>query len=180
MSEDSARQRAARLRVMGFDVDGVLTDGRLYFGAHGEAMKAFDTMDGYGVKLLAATGVVPAIITGRRSEIVAARAAELGIVHVYQGVRDKAAAFAELLAATGASAGEAGFMGDDWPDLPALTRAGFAAAPAGAHPDVLARVHWVATAAGGRGALRQVAEFILRAQGRYEAMLAAACGDLAQ
>ena len=171
-----AMERAARVRLMVFDVDGVLTDGRLLVGPEGEISKAFDTLDGHGIKLLAQAGITSAIITGRQSEIVAWRAGELGIEHLYQGVADKREAFAHLLTATQLEATDAGYMGDDWPDLAVMRRCGFAAAPANAHPEVIQRVHWVAEARGGHGAVREVCDAILRAQHRYDELLAAALG----
>ena len=167
-----AMERAARVRLMVFDVDGVLTDGRLLVGPEGEISKAFDTLDGHGIKLLAQAGVTPAIITGRQSEIVAWRAGELGIEHLYQGVADKREAFAHLLAATQLQATDAGYMGDDWPDLPVMTMVGFTACPAQAHAELRSRAHYVAQATGGRGAVREVADLILKAQGAYDALLA--------
>lgn len=172
----TSAERASRVKVMIFDVDGVLTDGALHFTAAGDAMKSFNSLDGHGVKLLGVAGIVTAIITGRRSEIVAARAKEMRIAHLYQGVDDKRAAFAALLAATGAEPADCGYMGDDWPDLAVMLGCGFAAAPANAHPDVIARAHWVSEARGGHGAVREVCDAILRAQHRYDALLAAACG----
>ncbi|GAB3628616.1 3-deoxy-D-manno-octulosonate 8-phosphate phosphatase [Pandoraea terrae] len=169
-----ATARAARLRVMVFDVDGVMTDGRLRYGPEGETIKAFDSLDGHGLKMLASTGVTLAIITGRKSGIVAKRAADLGIEHVYQGVHDKREAFDHLRTALGVEEDVCGHMGDDWPDLPVLTRVGFAAAPANAHDDVKSRCHYVAAAAGGRGAVREVCDFVLRAQGHYDCLLAQA------
>lgn len=167
-----AMERAARVRLMVFDVDGVLTDGRLLVGPEGEISKAFDTLDGHGIKLLAQAGVTPAIITGRQSEIVAWRAGELGIEHLYQGVADKREAFGHLLAATQLQAADAGYMGDDWPDLPVMTMAGFTACPAQAHAELRSRAHYVAQATGGRGAVREVADLIIKAQGAYDALLA--------
>ena len=175
-NELSSGQRAARVKLMIFDVDGVLTDGRLYYGEHGEVMKTFNTLDGHGIKLLSAAGIASAIITGRQSGIVETRARELGIAHVYQGVHDKTLAFAELLAGTKLDATACGYMGDDWPDLPVMRLVGFATAPANAHPEVIARAHWVAEAAGGAGAVREVCDTLLRAGHYYDALLAAACG----
>lgn len=172
----SAAERASRLRLMVFDVDGVFTDGSLYFTAEGDTMKSFNSLDGHGVKMLQSVGVQTAIITGRQSGIVAARAKELGITHLYQGVADKTVALAELLEKTGIPAGDCGYMGDDWPDLAVMRRCGFAAAPANAHPDVIQRVHWVAQSRGGHGAVREVCDAILRAQHRYDDLLAAALG----
>jgi len=173
----TSTQRAARVKLMIFDVDGVLTDGRLYYGDQGEVLKTFNTLDGYGIKLLAEVGIASAIITGRQSGIVAARARELGIAHLYQGVHDKTTALADLLTTTGLDAGACGYMGDDWPDLPVMLKVGFAAAPAGAHPEVIARAHWVAEAHGGQGAVREVCDTVLRAGHHYDALLAAACQD---
>jgi 3-deoxy-D-manno-octulosonate 8-phosphate phosphatase (KDO 8-P phosphatase) len=174
-----AAARAGRVQLMIFDVDGVLTDGHLYFGPQGEMLKAFDTLDGHGVKLLRSAGVQTAIITGRSSQIVAGRARELAIDHVFQGVHDKTAAFAELLAATGIAAADTGYMGDDWPDLAVMLKAGFAAVPANAHVELKLRAHYVASARGGYGAVREVCDLILRARGYYDALLEQACGGAA-
>ena len=172
----TASERASRVKLMIFDVDGVLTDGGLMFTAQGDAMKSFNSMDGHGRKLLGEAGVRTAIITGRRSEIVAARARELQISHLYQGAADKLEAFEHLLNEANVTAEQCGYMGDDWVDLGVLTRCGFAAAPANAHPEVIARAHWVSEARGGYGAAREVCDAILRAQQRYDELLAAACG----
>jgi 3-deoxy-D-manno-octulosonate 8-phosphate phosphatase (KDO 8-P phosphatase) len=172
----TAAERASRVKLMIFDVDGVLTDGSLMFTAEGDYMKAFNSMDGHGLKLLREAGIETAIITGRRSVIVERRAHDLKIAHVRQGAADKAVVFADLLAATGLTADVCGYMGDDWPDLSVMTQCGFAAAPANAHPEVIARAHWVSEARGGNGAAREVCDAILRAQHRYEALLEAACG----
>lgn len=166
-----AMERAARVRLMVFDVDGVLTDGRLLVGPEGEISKAFDTLDGHGIKLLAQAGVTPAIITGRQSEIVAWRAGELGIEHLYQGVADKREAFAHLLAATQLQAADAGYMGDDWPDLPVMRRVAFACAPANAHIEVRAAAHHVTQARGGDGAVRELCDLLMVASGRYAGLL---------
>ncbi len=172
----SASERASRIGLMIFDIDGVFTDGSLYFTAEGDAMKSFNSLDGHGVKMLQSVSVQTAIITGRKLGIVAARAKELGLTHLYQGVEDKTVAFAQLLEATGIAASECGYMGDDWPDLAVMRRCGFAAAPANAHTEVIQRAHWVAEARGGHGAMREVCDAILRAQHRYDALLAAALG----
>jgi len=168
------QRRAARVRLLGLDIDGVLTDGRLYFGARGEALKAFDVRDGFGLQLLRAAGVELAIITGRRSAIVAARARDLGVNHVLQGQRDKHAALQRLLQATGLGADECAFMGDDWPDLAVLAAVGLAATVADAAPEVRRVAHWVAPSSGGRGAVRDLCTLILRAQGRFDDLLQAA------
>jgi 3-deoxy-D-manno-octulosonate 8-phosphate phosphatase (KDO 8-P phosphatase) len=164
--------RAARVRLMIFDVDGILTDGSLHYGPEGEVIKTFNVLDGHGIKLLQQSGVATAIISARKSDIVARRASDLGISHVFQGVHDKRAAFEQLLQATRISAQACGFIGDDVIDLPILSRVGFAASVPNGHPEVQARVHYVTRTVGGRGAARELCDFILRAQGNYEAALA--------
>jgi len=160
-----ALERARRVRLMVFDVDGVLTDGRLWYGPRGEELKAFHVLDGYGLQLLADRGIGTALLSGRSSPAVAQRAAELGLQHVIQGVADKRRAFDGLLAQLGVGAAEAGYMGDDLPDLAVLAHCGFACAPPAAHAQVLRLAHYVADAHGGRGAAREVCEYVLRAQG---------------
>jgi len=158
-------QRAAELRLVALDVDGVLTDGRLYYGPLGEALKVFDVRDGHGIKMLLDRGVEVAILSARSSDIVGVRARELGIRRVLQGRSDKLAAWRELLGETGIIPAQAGFIGDDLPDLPVLAQAGFAATVADARAEVRNIVHWIAPQAGGRGAVRAFAEFILQAKG---------------
>jgi len=158
-------QRAARLRLVALDVDGVLTDGRLYYGPHGEALKVFDVRDGHGIRMLLAHGVEVAVLSARSSEIVAHRARELGIARVLQGRGDKAAAWRQLLDDAGVSVDEAGYIGDDLPDLPVLRQAGFAATVADARDEVKASAHWISSQPGGRGAVRALAEFVLAAKG---------------
>jgi len=155
-----------------FDVDGVLTDGRLWYGPSGEALKAFSALDGHGIKLLLQTGTAVALLSGRRSEAVTARAAELGIAHVLQGVDDKLGAFEALAARLGFADAETGFMGDDFVDLPLMRRCGFACAPREAHELVRSHAHYLAAAPAGGGAAREVCEFLMRAQGRLEEVLA--------
>jgi 3-deoxy-D-manno-octulosonate 8-phosphate phosphatase (KDO 8-P phosphatase) len=171
----TATDRARRVKLMIFDVDGVLTDGGLVFTAEGDTMKVFHSMDGHGAKLLRQAGIETAIITGRKSGIVAVRAKELKITHLYQGVENKPEAFADLLKQTGMTPEECGYMGDDWVDLGVMLKVGFAAAPANSHPEVIARAHWVSEARGGHGAVREVCDTLLRAQNKYDALLAAAC-----
>jgi len=154
-----------------FDVDGVLTDGRIYIGESGEAFKAFSTLDGHGLKLLKAGGITPIIITGRDSAAVRRRVADLGLVHAVYGAADKLAAATPLLASLGLDWAEVAAMGDDWPDLPLLTRAGFAAAPANAHAEVKAVAHHVTTTTGGHGAAREFCDLLLMAAGRYAGLL---------
>ena len=167
-----ALARAKRVRLMLFDVDGVLTDGRLWYGPSGEALKAFGTLDGHGIKLLMQSGVAVALLSGRTSPAVVVRAAELGIPHALQGVDDKLAAFEALCARLGVPAGETGFMGDDLIDLPVLRRCGFACAPRDAHDLVRSRVQYVAHAPAGAGAAREICDLLMRSQGTLEAALA--------
>ncbi|WP_334188920.1 KdsC family phosphatase [Noviherbaspirillum sp.] len=169
---DQLVARAAGVRLMIFDVDGILTDGSLHYGPDGEAIKTFNVLDGHGIKLLQQSGVATAIISARKSDIVARRATDLGIHHLYQGVHDKYAAFKQLLADTGCTEDETGFVGDDVIDLPILTRVGFAASVPNGHIEVRSRVHYVTEAFGGRGAARELCDLILKAQGNYEAALA--------
>jgi 3-deoxy-D-manno-octulosonate 8-phosphate phosphatase (KDO 8-P phosphatase) len=168
-----ALERARRVRLMAFDVDGVLTDGRLWYGPQGETLKAFSARDGLGMRMLADAGVSLALLTSRRSDAVALRAAELGIEHVLQGSQDKQARFAELLAQLGLDLARAGYMGDDLVDLPVLRRCGFACVPPEAPSLVQQHAHYVASAAAGAGAVREVCEFVLRAHGKLEGALAA-------
>ncbi|TXI19059.1 MAG: 3-deoxy-D-manno-octulosonate 8-phosphate phosphatase [Roseateles sp.] len=161
-----------------FDVDGVLTDGRIYIGGQGEDVKAFSTLDGHGLKLLQAAGIAPVIITGRDSPGVRRRVADLGLAHAVYGAKDKLAAALPLLAQFGASWGEVAAMGDDWPDLPLLQRAGFACVPPGAHAEVKAVAHHITAAPAGYGAARECCDLLLMAAGRYEALLAQHQGTL--
>ena len=151
-----------------FDVAGVLTAGTLLYGPQGEALKAFSAHDGHGLKMLADSGVACALLSGRRSAAVAKRAAELGIQHVLQGIEDKLASAKEM----GVPLDEIGFMGDELVDLPVLTRCRFACAPREAPEAVRSRVHYVANAPAGRGAVREVCELILRAQDSYDRTVA--------
>jgi 3-deoxy-D-manno-octulosonate 8-phosphate phosphatase (KDO 8-P phosphatase) len=172
LDRTQAEARARGVSLMIFDVDGVLTDGSLHFGAEGEVIKTFNVLDGHGIKLLQASGVATAIISARKSPLVARRAADLGISHVRQGVHDKLEAFQALLAECGVAAEACGFIGDDVIDLPILLRCGFAASVPNGHPEVRSRVHYLTEARGGQGAARELCDFILRAQGNYEAALA--------
>jgi 3-deoxy-D-manno-octulosonate 8-phosphate phosphatase (KDO 8-P phosphatase) len=158
-------ERAARVRLVVLDVDGVLTDGRLYYGPQGEAMKVFDVRDGHGIRMLLGQGIEVAILSARSSEIVLTRARELGIRRVLQGRGDKAGAWKDLLAEAGIAAEQASFIGDDLPDVPVLRQAGLAATVADARDEVKSVAHWIAPQPGGRGAVRAFAEFILRSRG---------------
>jgi 3-deoxy-D-manno-octulosonate 8-phosphate phosphatase (KDO 8-P phosphatase) len=159
------------LKAAIFDVDGVLTDGRIYIGEQGESFKAFSTLDGHGLKLLAQGGITPIIITGRDSPAVRRRVADLGLPHAVYGAKDKLAVAEPLLAQLGLAWSEVAAMGDDWPDLPLMLRAGFACAPAQAHAEVLAIAHHVTQARGGHGAARECCDLMLMASGRYADLL---------
>jgi 3-deoxy-D-manno-octulosonate 8-phosphate phosphatase (KDO 8-P phosphatase) len=165
-------ERAAQVKLMGFDIDGVMTDGRLYFSPEGDHCKAFFSRDGLGLKLLAKSGVKLAIITGRDSPIVTRRAANLGIELVMQGVEDKRAAMAELLARDSLDFAQCGYMGDDLIDLPLLRACGFSATVPDGHALVRQHACHVAQAPAGAGAVREVCELILRAQGNWERVMA--------
>ncbi len=173
MTSPSPEARARRIRLAAFDVDGVLTDGTVWLDDAGRESKGFSILDGLGLKMLAGSGVMLGIITGRRSRTVELRAAELGIALLRQGVQDKLAAFAELLAEVGLDPAEASYMGDDLPDLPVLRRCGLAISVPDAPDLVRGHAHLVTAASGGRGAVREACEYILRAQGRLEAAQAA-------
>lgn len=162
---------AQGVRAAIFDVDGVLTDGRIYIGEQGETFKAFSTLDGHGLKLLARGGIVPVVVTGRDSPAVRRRMADLGIAHAVYGAGDKLAAAMPLLASLGLDWAQVAAMGDDWPDLPLMTRAAFACAPANAHAEVRAIAHHVTRAEGGHGAARECCDLLLTAAGRYAELL---------
>jgi 3-deoxy-D-manno-octulosonate 8-phosphate phosphatase (KDO 8-P phosphatase) len=164
-------ERAAAIRLLALDVDGVLTDGSLYFDDLGNEMKAFSTRDGLGMRLLQDQGIELALITGRKSNIVAQRAQQLGIRHVYQGRNDKLAALSELLEQTGVDEQAVCYAGDDWIDLPVLDRVGLAVTVADADQLVRSRVHWVTSRAGGKGAVREICNLILKAQGLEQKVL---------
>lgn len=166
-----AQGRGLGVKAAIFDVDGVLTDGRLYIGEHGETVKAFATLDGHGLKLLARGGIVPLVVTGRDSPAVRRRLADLGIAHAAFGAADKLAAAEPLLAQLGIAWDEVAVIGDDWPDLPLMQRAAFACAPANAHAEAKAAAHHVTAASGGHGAAREFCDLLLMAAGRYAALL---------
>ena len=168
-----AQGRGLGMRAAVFDVDGVLTDGTLYIGEAGEVLKAFSVLDGHGLKLLRQGGIEPVVVTGRDSPAVRRRVADLGLAHAVYGAADKAAAADTLLAALGLEWPDVAVIGDDWPDLPLLARAGFAAAPPGAHAEVRAAVHHVTHAPAGAGAAREFCDLLLMACGRYAELLTA-------
>lgn len=159
------------IRLAVFDVDGVLTDGRLFIGEQGEIVKAFHVLDGQGLKLLQRAGIEPVIITGRDSAALRRRISDLGLIHLRCGVSDKRAEAQQLLDKLNVAWSEVAAMGDDWPDLPLLTQAGFACAPPNAHVEVRAVAHHVTQAGGGEGAAREFCDLLLVAKGCYAALL---------
>lgn len=162
---DDALNRAAGIKLVAFDVDGVLTDGSLFVGDDGQEYKAFNSRDGHGIKMLQRYGVEVAIITGRTSQVVEHRMANLGITNVYQGKLEKLPAYEELREKLGIGAGETAYVGDDVVDLPVMRRVGLAIAVHDAHPLVLQHSHWQTPHAGGRGAARDVCELLMEARG---------------
>ena len=154
----------ARIQLLILDVDGVLTDGRLYFAARGEALKVFHVRDGHGIKLLMAAGVAVAAFSGRRSRAVAARMRELHVPHVVQGCNDKVAALHRLTQRLGLDPLNCACICDDTPDLPLMSAVGLGCAVADAHPVVLSAAHWIAKANGGQGAVRELCDAVLRAR----------------
>lgn len=165
-------QRAAGVSLLVLDVDGVLTDGSLFLGDNGVEYKAFYSRDGHGMKLLMAAGVELAVITGRRSQVVADRMAALGVRHVHQGDDRKKPVFDALLARLGIEPSAAAFVGDDLVDLPVMRACGLSVAVADADPRVVAAADWCTTQRGGRGAVREVCEMLLEARGVLDAALA--------
>ena len=163
--------RAQDVRVAFFDVDGVLTDGGLYFSESGETLKRFNTLDGHGLKLLQQAGITPAVITGRDSAPLRLRLRALGVEHAVFGTEDKLPAAEQILATLGLQWSQAAAMGDDWPDLPMLRRSALACAPANAHAEVLATADWITTHAGGQGAVREFCDLLLAARGAYAGLL---------
>ena len=163
--------RAQPVRVVFLDVDGVLTDGGLYFTEQGETQKRFNSLDGQGLKYLMSAGVQPVVITGRDSAPLRVRLQALGIVHAHFGVHDKLVVAEQVLKELNLRFDQAAAMGDDWPDLPVMRLCALAAAPAQAHAEVLAKAHWVSLRRGGDGAVRDLCDVILAAQGHYAPIL---------
>lgn len=164
-------EKAKKLKLLILDVDGVLTDGKLFFDNEGNEYKAFHARDGHGIKLLQQTGVEVAVISGRKSNSVALRMKNLGIQHVYQGHENKIAAFNELIDKTGVTHEQVAHVGDDVLDLPIMTRVGLAIAVNDANFAVKQRAHWCTSLAGGQGAVREVCDFIMQAQGHFDDVL---------
>lgn len=165
-------ERAKKIKMVIFDVDGVLTDGSLFLGDGGEEYKAFNSRDGHGMKMLQDSGVKIGIITGRTSEVVRHRMESLGIEHVYQGKVHKVPAYEELIGSLNLHAEEIAYVGDDVVDLGVMKRVGLAIAVQDAHPLVKQHAHWQTEKCGGRGAGRDVCELIMQAQGTLEKELA--------
>ena len=164
--------QAQGIRVVFFDVDGVLTDGGLYFSESGETLKRFSTLDGQGLKLLQQAGITPVVITGRDSAPLRLRLKALGITHARFGTEDKRPAAEEFLQELGLSWAQAAAMGDDWPDLPVMQRVAFACAPANGHAQAKAMAHHVTSERGGEGAARALCDLLLVAGGHYAGLLA--------
>jgi 3-deoxy-D-manno-octulosonate 8-phosphate phosphatase (KDO 8-P phosphatase) len=169
--------RAQAIKLLICDVDGVLTDGSVILGNAGEELKAFNIKDGFGLRAIQKFGIEVALITGRQSKLVERRAAELDIRHVFQGNANKRGAFAELLQRLQLSPAQVAHIGDDLPDLPLFQQVGLAATPADAHPVMQAHAHFVANANGGAGAVREVCDLLLQAQGHWPALLAEYAAD---
>ncbi len=169
---EQLNETAKKIELVIFDVDGVLTDGSLFIGDDGQEYKAFNSKDGHGIRMLQECGVGAAILTGRQSEVVRHRTRDLGIELVMQGYRDKRPAFEALLKETGLTPEVIAYVGDDVVDLPVMKQVGLAIAVADAHPMVLEHADWVTRAAGGRGAARDVCEFLMRARGVLDEKLA--------
>jgi 3-deoxy-D-manno-octulosonate 8-phosphate phosphatase (KDO 8-P phosphatase) len=162
------RARLAKIRLLLLDVDGVMTDGRIIYDDRGRETKAFDVKDGHGMKMLQRAGIRIGIITGRQSPVVDHRASELGIDLVYQGAKDKLLPFREILAKTGLPAEAVAYVGDDVIDVPVLRRVGFAATVADALDEVKPYVHYVTQRRGGRGAVREICDLLLKESGQWE------------
>lgn len=162
---------AQGVRVAFFDVDGVMTNGGVYLSSEGETLKQFNSLDGYGLKLLQAAGIVPVVITGRDSRPLRLRLDELGIGHAHFAVQDKLAAAQTTLRSLDLQWNQAAAMGDDWPDLALMRQCAIAGAPKNAHVEVAAVAHYVTTNVGGEGAVREFCDLLLVASGKYAGLL---------
>ena len=174
MSSPTFEQRASAIKLILLDVDGVLTDGGLYFSESGETLKRFSSLDGHGLKLLQRHGITPAVVSGRDGKPLRQRLSALGVIHLRLGTEDKAPAAQSILDELGLGWEAAAAMGDDWPDLPLLRRAALAVAPPAAHDEVRALAHHVTRRAAGEGAAREFCDLLLMARGAYAAELEAA------
>ncbi len=172
LDDAALAEKIRAIRILLLDVDGVLTDGRLYFTDNGSELKSFHTLDGQGIKALRRSGVEVGIITGRRSQLVAKRAADLGIELLIQGREDKYTAMQELLSGRDFAHDQIAFLGDDYPDLSVMTQVGLSLSVANAHPEVVSRSHYQTRRRGGEGAVREVCDMIMRIQGTYDQILA--------
>jgi len=172
MVDEKLVKKLNKVKLLILDVDGVLTDGSIIYSDKGGEIKAFNVMDGHGIKLLMRGGINVGIITARESRVVATRARDLGIELLYQGRKDKLACYSKILEKTGLKADETAFVGDDLVDLPVLTRAGFSASVPGGVAEVRERVDYVTECPGGRGAVREVCELMLKARGLWEGLIA--------
>ncbi len=168
-------EKAKHIKVLLLDVDGVLTDGTLLYSSSGEEFKAFNTLDGFGITLLRESGIETGIITARESVMVSRRATELKMAHVYQGARNKSEPFRRILKEQGLKPFEIAYMGDDWLDLPLLTKVGLAISPANGADEVKERVHYVTPRSGGQGAVRDACMLILEAQDKLDQLLEDYC-----
>ena len=171
LRREDALIQARTVRLLLLDVDGVLSDGRISYGSEGMELKSFHTQDGFGLRLLRQSGIATGIITGRSSEAVRRRAAELKLSHLYENATDKLVLFKDILRQEGLQPEHCAYMGDDWMDLPLLRRVGLAAAPANAVSEVKERVHFVTQKKGGEGAVRELCDLLLKAQGLYAQLL---------
>jgi 3-deoxy-D-manno-octulosonate 8-phosphate phosphatase (KDO 8-P phosphatase) len=167
-----ASERAKKIKLAVFDVDGVMTDGSLFLADDGQEFKAFNSLDGHGMKMLNRSGVELAIITGRTSQLVALRAINLGVTHLYQGSEDKLAAFLDVLEKSGLDPAECAYMGDDVVDLPVMRRCGLAVCVPAAPALVKQHSHYITQLPGGGGAVRELCELIMQAQGTFELQMA--------
>ncbi|MDR3393586.1 MAG: HAD-IIIA family hydrolase [Parasulfuritortus sp.] len=172
MIDEAVLDRARAVKLLVFDVDGVLTDGSLFYGDDGQEYKAFNSRDGHGIKMLRDAGVEAAILTGRSSKVVLHRARNLGISRIIQGAHDKLVSYQAMLTETGLKPVEIAYMGDDLVDLSVMRRCGLACTVPDAPEAVKARAHYVAKAGAGRGAAREVCELIMQAQGSWQTQLA--------
>jgi 3-deoxy-D-manno-octulosonate 8-phosphate phosphatase (KDO 8-P phosphatase) len=172
MIDEEVLDRARAVKLLVFDVDGVLTDGSLFYGDDGQEYKAFNSRDGHGIKMLRDAGVEAAILTGRSSKVVLHRARNLGISRIIQGAHDKLVSYQAMLAEIGLKPEEIAYMGDDLVDLPVMRRCGLACTVPDAPEAVKARAHYIAKAGAGRGAAREVCELIMQAQGSWQTQLA--------